>query len=143
MDGLNLEIAKAVLNKIGGNIDLGITLAAATIGGIIALLTKLYFDLKPSTHPFEILQDLKLILIAFIFTAVSSLFGHLAQGNLAAVIPNLFSHEFQSGISLTYADFEGHQNLQILMQIQYIFLLSSFCLIFVFLFKNIKSIHKK
>lgn len=134
------QLVSQILDTIGDQSELLITLAVAVCAGIVAIFFQtLVHNRSDDNRPIQFAWAWLLIL-AFFLEGLSILFGYLTKGSLAASIPALYAIDWNFGKSLAHQESVALETIRVLSLLQFAGFMGGIASILVFLAKNLKLI---
>jgi hypothetical protein len=132
------EIAKSVIEQMGAQIDLLVTLATAVFGGLIALFIQILnqkSDLTKANVGFD-QRSQRFMLLCLVFESLSICAGYLARSSLTALTPAIFRVNPSALQSWSDAQFPGRFFLGLWPTLQFLLFGAGMLMLFLFMFRN-------
>jgi len=137
------EVARSVIEQMGSQIDLLITLALGTCGALAALILQVVLhDSDPSKNAIRFRGD-RLLLGCLIAEGGSIICGYLSRASITSLTPALFKLKYAEINNFTEAPLEGGANLRIYVGLQVLLFILGVFLVFWFVSLNLKLIRRK
>jgi len=140
-------IANTIIEQMGGQVDLLVTLATAVFGGLIALFIQILIhncDQEKNAIQFNP-KTLWLVMLCLLFEGVSISSAYFARGTITALTPAIFridTYELQSWSDAPLPPGGGFA-LILWPTIQFLFFVLGILSLFLFMFRNRQIIGAK
>jgi hypothetical protein len=137
------DIAKSVIEQMGSQIDLLVTLALAVCGGLTALFLQIVIhNHDRSVTAVRFKRDF-FLMGCLICEGASIICGYLSRATITSLTPKILQLDFSHIDNWTRADFEGSLALRILAGAQALLFLIGIFLVLGFLVFNADLLRKK
>jgi hypothetical protein len=140
---MQAEIAKSVIEQMGSQIDLLVTLALAVCGGLTALFLQIVIHNHDSSVTAVRFKRDFLLMGCLICEGASIICGYLSRATITSLTPKILQLDFSHIDNWTNANFEGSSALRILAGLQALLFIIGIFLVVVFLISNSNLLRKK
>lgn len=140
---MQAEVARSVIDQMGGQIDLLVTLALAICGGLTALLLQIILhnhDREKSGISFK--RD-RLLFGCLICEGTSIILGYFARAAITSVTPQLLRLDYSAIDSWSQAEFDGNSQLRTFAGAQALLFIIGIFLVVVFIISNSDLLRRK
>ncbi|HEX4960627.1 MAG TPA: hypothetical protein VF173_07290 [Thermoanaerobaculia bacterium] len=140
---MQAEVAQSVIDQMGGQIDLLVTLALAICGGLTALLLQVILhnhDDKKDGISFK--RD-RLLFGCLICEGTSIILGYFARAAITGVTPQLLRLNYSTIKNWSQAEFDGNIQLRIFAGTQALLFIAGILLVVIFIVSNSNLLRKK
>ena len=134
------EIAKTIIEQMGSQVDLLVTLATAVFGGLIALFIQILIhnsDQQKNAITFNP-KTLRLVILCLLFEGISISSAYFARGTITALTPAIFRIDTYPLLSWSHAPLPpgGGFALKLWPTIQFLFFFLGILTLFLFMIRN-------